>query len=196
MGEEHPNPNLERLPIEMSVAQGIAQHRDRRTDSYWPEPHVEPGAPPDTTYIYGDLWDSFVFIPENRVIERERMLRAAREATTWGEFRAWLRMISDEVYEQNAGWADGEIEDDEPFDVEQMPGIEEGDWPPWLHALRCFGCPWRSNSASEGSGFLSSAALPCSSTPTRRATTRSRRWSERNAAVNDNALRLGSTDGR
>lgn len=90
-------------------------------------------------YDYGSAFAHLVFALEKRALFIDQILRAINNSATVGELRRnlpageWEEMVETnrESYEED----EGEFEipkDDEKFRSAWVPGLEAGDYPPWL----------------------------------------------------------------
>ena len=78
---------------------------------------------------------SVVFATPERARLVDQINRAIGDSTTWGEFRK--AMPSAEYSDIVRGFDDcGELrpKGSDPFDASQLPGFDEGGYPPWLQA--------------------------------------------------------------
>ena len=89
----------------------------------------------DAVYATGDMTgpDEVVFVPEALAHDLAAVHEAMAESRTWGEFRARL---TEERREQVQELFENYVEetppaDDEPFDVNGIPGFGEGSFPEW-----------------------------------------------------------------
>jgi len=92
--------------------------------------------PKETIIVGVDAGDTVVCMPEDFAYEQIRLHRAS-SARTWGEFRRLAPPASiREIHERLDDGSDSFIpDDDEPFDWYSLPGVGDGDWPPWPQQL-------------------------------------------------------------
>ncbi|NIL81087.1 hypothetical protein [Rhodococcoides kroppenstedtii] len=82
-----------------------------------------------TDYVYGDVDGALVFIPKARA---EQLSVLQSDFATWGDAK---RKLSPDTWAGvverfDAGEADVPA-DDEPYDLDAVPGHADGDWPAW-----------------------------------------------------------------
>ncbi len=84
-----------------------------------------------------------VFATEKRALLIDQIYRAADTAKTWGEFK---KLIPDEEYDEIFSHYDDDEDNiprsEDPFEFSSIPGVDEGDYPPWLQSeMNVIGLP-------------------------------------------------------
>lgn len=92
------------------------------------DPDAERPTPAELVYRVGEANDGVVFTTPARARYVDS-LNDALNSKTWGEFQS---RIPDEEWEELKVGFDEVPGPDEPFDVVDVPGFCDGDWPPWL----------------------------------------------------------------
>lgn len=107
-----------------------------------------------TAVVYGEYLDAsdgqLVFLLERDALEQQASHRAIREARTWAEF--WARLPEDvrAELEDALDWCDEDLpRDDTPFRASDLPGYDDGDFPPTAPA---YGTGWLPASIAEAYG--------------------------------------------
>ncbi|MFC7959662.1 hypothetical protein [Rhodococcoides kroppenstedtii] len=82
-----------------------------------------------TDYVYGDVDGALIFIPKARA-EQLSILRSG--FATWGDAKRGLSPDTwAGVVEQFAADEAEVPADDQPYDLDAVPGHADGDWPAW-----------------------------------------------------------------
>ena len=119
--------------IEIAMEARKAGERFRKMEEEWISP-LEPivGNQKDSEIVYGQIYESLVFILKKRALEFARIHRALEYSKTWGEFQS---RVTQRVYDSIIQYfrMDGEPppEDAESFSSEKVPGYIDGDFPGW-----------------------------------------------------------------
>ncbi|SIM87046.1 hypothetical protein [Micromonospora cremea] len=97
--------------------------------------HLDPAHPqPAGKLVYGHarLHDCLAFADADTAAEEAREIATIASAATWGEARrvatryTW-NPVGPEYHDPDEGPAD-----DEPFDITEVGGVKDGDWPPMV----------------------------------------------------------------
>ena len=115
-------------------------------------PHAKQREKPRTRLVYGEVQDGLVFIDEEEARDLRQLHRALGRAKTWGEFKAqapshWYedaverlkeQFLDELYYEDEESNSTEEPTFEEPaaekrFDVEEIPGHVDGEWPGFPH---------------------------------------------------------------
>ncbi len=94
--------------------------------------------------IYGvgrglSIEQSLIFVPKDFAEHQATLIDGLRSSDSWGELKA---KMPPDIYEEVLSHFGYSIEDgeepkpDENFNVEDDPGVQDGDWPTWLLAYQ------------------------------------------------------------
>ncbi|MBY6350823.1 MULTISPECIES: hypothetical protein [Rhodococcoides] len=82
-----------------------------------------------TDYVYGDVDDALIFIPRARA---EQLASLRSDFATWGDAKRCLGPDAWAVVVEQFAAGESEVPaDDEPYDLDAVPGHADGDWPAW-----------------------------------------------------------------
>lgn len=82
--------------------------------------------------IYGTLHDELLLIPREKAEELAAVHTALNTAKTWGEFMALLPAAARTELEAFCAEEDeSRPEDTRQFARDDVPGVQDGDWPGW-----------------------------------------------------------------
>lgn len=91
-------------------------------------------SPKNREVVYANCNGELVFLPKDLALELAQIRAALDTSKTWGEFQA---NVPAHVYEEiMAGMKDDEDPEalpqpEDAFDVNDIPGYDDGDWPIW-----------------------------------------------------------------
>ncbi|BAL91251.1 hypothetical protein AMIS_60310 [Actinoplanes missouriensis 431] len=80
-------------------------------------------------YGYLDYHETLAFADDSTAAQEAREIEAIAAARTYGEAR---RIETRHVSHNPAGWDYTDAEDDEPFDINKVGAVQDGDWPPMM----------------------------------------------------------------
>ncbi|BBH71853.1 hypothetical protein ACTI_85380 [Actinoplanes sp. OR16] len=83
----------------------------------------------DFVYGYIDYHETLAFADDGTAAEEAREIEAIAAARTYGEAR---QIEVRHVSYNPAGWDYTDAEDDEPFDINKVGAVQDGDWPPMM----------------------------------------------------------------
>lgn len=98
----------------------------------------------DTSIVYGKFVrggrpSDLVFLPHAQAEHLASIFLAICGAETWGELRGAMSTEADAellAWLESNGWRKTrKPQNDDPFDLDAVPGVVEGDWPPWPDQL-------------------------------------------------------------
>ena len=85
-----------------------------------------------TDLVYGEVDKSLVFIPREQALELAAVWSALTTSSTWGEFRSRLpARRCEDLFRRLAECIDELPHDDDPFTMDDIPGVSDGDYPEW-----------------------------------------------------------------
>jgi hypothetical protein len=105
---------------------------------------LRPGPPLDTVLVYRiDLKTKLlVFGPLERARDISQVHVALLESRTWGQFRTRIPAWAWDDVRRALKGEERDVTDNEPFSQEDVPGVVDGDFPPWLQAEQADFLPW------------------------------------------------------